>query len=111
MQEPFSGQRATSPQNELLRFIEIFSREGWLDKQIKIKYQDRKYWIFCSQERFLTYQINENWGLGPGVPGWPVYTVDKDYVYDESTMANLAPDGPDRRNWLNIIAGRSFELS
>lgn len=100
----------TSPQDKLLRFIELFSRDGWLNKPIKIKYQDRKYWIFCSQQRFFTYQINENWGLGPGVPGWPVYTVDKDNIYDESTIASLAPDGSDQPNWLNIIANRNFEL-
>ena len=106
----YSSQKGTGSREVLDRFIEIFAREGWLNRRIKIKYQDKLYWISCNKESFFAYQINENSGLGPGVPGWPVYIISKDYVYDESKIANLSRGELNGHNWLNIIDNRNFEV-
>ena len=94
----------------LRKFIEIFHGKGWLNKKFRIKYQNKRYWISCSEERFFAYEINDNCGLGPGVPGWPVCLVEKDYVYDESEIPALTPTKLNTDDWLNIIANQKFEL-
>ena len=94
----------------LLKFIEIFRGKGWLNKKLGIKYQNKRYWISCNEERFFAYEINDNCGLGPGVPGWPVCLVETDYVYDESEISALTSTKLDTDDWLNIIASQKFEL-
>jgi hypothetical protein len=74
--------REKSPWDVMHKFIEILNGKGWLNKKLTIKYQSKRYWISCNKGRFLAYQMNENRGLGPGVPGWPVCLIRKDYVYD-----------------------------
>ena len=99
-----------SPHDVLHKLIEIFASKGWLNKKLRIKYQNKRYWISRNAERFFAYQINENCGLGPGVPGWPVCTIRKDYVYDESGIPDLTSTKLNMQDWLNIIANQNFEL-
>ena len=99
-----------SPRDVLHKLIEIFASKGWLNKKLRIKYQNKRYWISCNEERFFAYQINENCGLGPGVPGWPVCIIRKDRVYDESGIPDLASITLSMHDWLNIIANQNFEL-
>ena len=99
-----------SPCDWLHKFIEIFDGKGWLNKELRIKYQSKRYWISCSEERFFAYQINENCRLGPGVPGWPVCIIRKDYVYDESEISDLTPTKLNAHDWLNIIVNQNLEL-
>ncbi len=99
-----------SPCDVLHKFIEIFDGKGWLNKELRIKYQSKRYWISCNEERFFAYQINENCGLGPGVPGWPVYLIRKDYVYDESEISALTSTRLSAHDWLNIIDNQNLEL-
>jgi hypothetical protein len=90
--------------------MEIFAGKGWLDKKLRIKYQNKRFWISCSEDGFLAYKINENCGLGPGVPGWPVCIIRKDYVYDESGIPDLTSTKLNIHDWLKIIANEDFEL-
>ncbi len=99
-----------NPCDVLHKFIEIFASKGWLNKKFKIKYRNRRYWISCNEDRFFAYQINEYCGLSPGVPGWPVCIIRKDYVYDESGMADLTSTVLNMHDWLNIITNYNFEL-
>jgi len=94
----------------LHKFIEIFDSKGWLNKKLRIKYQGKRYWISCNEERFFAYQINENCGLGPGVPGWPVCLIRKDYVYDESEISDLASTKLSAHDWLDIMDNQNLEL-
>lgn len=94
----------------LHKLIEVFASRGWLDKKIRIKYHNKKYLISCSEERYFAYQINENCGLGPGMPGWPVCIISEDYVYDESEIPDLTSVKLNMRDWLNIITNQDFEL-
>jgi hypothetical protein len=99
-----------SPCELLHKFIEIFNHKGWLDKELKIKCQNNIYKVSCNKERFFAYQINENCGLGSGMPGWPVCIIRQDYVYDESLIPNLTSTSLNKHDWLNIIAANIFEL-
>ncbi len=99
-----------SPRDVLHKLIEIFASKGRLNKKLRIKYQSKRYWISCNEERFFAYQINENCGLGPGVPGWPVCIIRKDYVYDESGIPDLTSTVLNMHDWLNIITNHNFEL-
>jgi len=94
----------------LHKFIEIFDSKGWLNKKLSIKYPNKRYRVSCNEERFFACQINENCGLGPGVPGWPVCLIRKDYVYDESETPDLASTKLNVHDCLNIIANKKFEL-
>jgi len=94
----------------LHKFIEIFDSKGWLNKKLSIKYPNKRYRVSCNEERFFAYQINECCGLGPGVPGWPVCLIRKDYVYDESETHDLTSTKLNLHDWLNIIANQNLEL-
>ena len=99
-----------SPRDVLPKLIQIFESKGWLNKKLRIKYQNKRYWISCNEERFFAYQINENCSLGPGVPGWPVCIIREDYVYDESGIPDSTPTSLNMHGWLNIIENQDFEL-
>ena len=103
-------QQEKNPREVLHKLIDIFASNGWLNKRFRIRYQNRRYWISCNEDSFFAYQINENCGLGPGVPGWPVCIIRKDYVYDESGIPDLTSTVLNMHDWLNIIANQNFEL-
>ncbi len=99
-----------SPRDVLLKLIEIFTSKGWLNKNLRIKYQNKSYKISCDEERFFAYQINENIGPGSGVPGWPVCIIKKDYIYDESGILDFTPVALSIHDWLNIMTTQNFEV-
>ena len=47
------------PRDVLHKLVEIFANKGWLNKKLRMKYQNKRYWLSCSEERFFAYQINE----------------------------------------------------
>ncbi len=99
-----------SPRDVLHKLIEIFTSKDWLNKNLRIKYQNKSYKISCDEERFFAYQINEACGSGPGVPGWPVCIIKKDYVYDESGILDFTSTALNIHDWLNIVATQNFEV-
>jgi hypothetical protein len=100
-----------SPRDVLQKLIEIITSKGWLNEDFKIKYQNKRYRISCNEEMFFAYQINEYCGLGPGVPGWPVCIVKKDYIYDESGIIDPTSTTLNIHDWLNIMATQTFEVA
>ena len=94
----------------LHNLVEVFASKDWLNKSLRIRYRNKRYRISCNEEMFLAYQINDNCGLGPGVPGWPVCMIGKDYVYDEPGIPHLASTWLNMHDWLNVIIDQNFEL-
>jgi len=84
-------QQEKNPGEVLDKLIDISASKGWLNKKFRIRCQDRRYWISCNEDSFFAYQINENCGLSPGVPGWTVCIIEKDYVYDGSGILDPHP--------------------
>ena len=99
-----------SPSDVLHKLIEIFTSKGWLNKNLRIKYQEKRYRISCSEEMFFAYQINENCGHSTGVPGWPVCIIEGDYTYDESGIPDLTFTALNIHDWLNIMATQNIEV-
>ena len=99
-----------SSRDVLQKLLKIFTNKGWLNKNLKIKYQNKRYRISCNEERFFAYQINENCGISPGVPGWPVCIIKKDYIYDESGILDFTSTVLTIHDWLNIMATEKFEV-
>lgn len=108
--EPSRHPREKSPTDVLQQLTGIFASKGWLTRELRIRYHDKRYRISCNEERFFAYRINENCGLPPGVPGWPVCIVSQDYIFDESGISDLTPTKLSIQDWLNIIANDDFEL-
>ena len=109
---PMNGNLSNAPDSgDVLRnFIEIFTGNGWLNKNIAIVYQNKRYRISCNEERFFAYQINENGGHGPGVPGWPVCIIKNDSIFDESGIPDFEPESLTVHDWLNLISAQNFEV-
>ena len=99
-----------SPGDVLRKLIEIFTSKGWINKNLRIKYQNKRYRISCNKERFFAYQINEYCGFSLGVPGWPVRIIKKDYIYDESGIIDFTPTALNIHDWLNIMTTQKFEM-
>jgi len=99
-----------SPAGVLQEFIEIFEGKGWLNKHLRIKYQDKTYRVHCNEQLFFAYRINEYSYLPPGAPGWFVCKVGQDYVFDESGPSYPASTEPSIQDWLTVIANEDFEL-
>lgn len=100
-----------NPCDVLQKLIEVFTCKGWLNNNLIIKYQDRRYRVSCNEERFFAYQINGNCGLSPGVPGWPVCIIKRDYIYDESGILDFTPTTLNIHDWLNIMTTQTFEMA
>ena len=92
------------------KFIEIFDSKGWLNQKLRTKYQNKRYWASCDKEKFFAYRINENCGLGPSVPSWPVCLIRKGYVYDKSEKPDFTSLKLNMHDWLYIVASNKFEL-
>ena len=94
----------------LYRFAEIFRCRDRLNKKITIRYSDKMYIISCNEEQFLAYRINEDCGLHPGIPGWPVCIVSRDHLFDESGISDPMSSKLSIHDWLNIITNDDLEL-
>lgn len=104
-------QGQNSPGALTQQFSALFASKDWLNKDLKISYQSKKYRLSCSQEMFLAYQVNDNWGISPGAPGWPVCIVTRDYVTDGSSGPDPSSTRLSTGDWLNILAQGGFELA
>ena len=108
---PYQHTPDMSPSDLLNQFIGAFAARGWLDQQVRISHRDRRYRLFCSREEFSAYRVNDNCGLPPGVPGWPVCMVSRDHILDDSAMSAPFPSGePGVHDWLQNVANDDLEL-
>jgi hypothetical protein len=84
----------------LREFIDCFTEKGWLNQVLRIRREERKYRIICNETGFFAYRINENHGISPGIPGWPVCLVTPEHVQDESASSKFSSSEPEVREWL-----------
>ena len=108
--EPSRDTQRSNYDDVMLQLTEIFGSKGWLGKDLRISHQDKRYRIACNEQRFLAYRINENCGLHPGVPGWPVCLVYQDYLFDESESSGPTSVKLSIQDWVRIIANEDFKL-
>jgi len=94
----------------LQKFVDIFVGKGCLNRTLRIKHRDKKYRIFCSESKFFAYQINDNYGVSWGFPGWPVCIVTSEQILDDSNMSAFASTEPNVDDWLRCLADDDFEL-
>lgn len=94
----------------LQRFVEIFMSKGRLNQTLRIKHRGRRYRIFCNESKFFAYQINDNYGVSWGFPGWPVCIVTTDQVIEDTEMCTFAPAEPSVQDWLRCFAEDDFEI-
>jgi len=89
-----------SPTLILQEFIECFTERGWLNQVLRIQRGERRYRIICNETGFFAYRINENHGISPGIPGWPVCLVTPERVLDDSLASKFNSSEPEVREWL-----------
>lgn len=105
---PYTGRG--DPASMSQQMVTLFAQRGWLNQDLRITYQDKRYRISCTPDLFYAYRINEDWGIGPGAPGWPVCIITKNYVFDESHVSEPPTARLTSQDWLNILSNSSFEL-
>ena len=98
------------PVDVLQNFVTVFAGRGLLEQTVRIRYRDRKYRVFCSDSEFFAYRINDNYGISPGFPGWPVCHVTHEGIIEDSEIAEFASGEPSVGDWLHCIAAEDFEL-
>jgi hypothetical protein len=98
------------PMDILRQFVSLFERKGWLNKDIRIKRRNKRYRISCSRTEFFAYRVNENCGLSPGIPGWPVCIVKHDKIINDYEMTAFTSSEPTADEWLRCITDDDFEL-
>ena len=84
--------------------------KGWLNQTIGIRRRERRYRISCSETGFIAYRINDQGGVSPGFPGWPVCFVTQEQIIDESDMTGITSTEPDVHEWLRFILNDDLEL-
>ncbi len=98
------------PEEALRQLVGVFETRGWLDRTLRIKRCDRSYSISCSRNEFMVYRINDNWGIPPGLPGWPVCIVDSGLIVEDSELSEFGSDEPGAGDWLHYMASDDFEV-
>lgn len=93
----------------LQQLFVVFADKGWLDRNVQVKYRDRRYRLSCSEKEFMAYRINDHWGVPPGIPGWLVCIVGPDQFAEHSHVPSLASDEPSAYDWLRCLASGDFE--
>jgi hypothetical protein len=104
------GPGENEPMEVLQRFVEVFISKGRLNQTLRIKRLGRRYRIFCSESKFFAYQINDNYGVSWGFPGWPVCIVTADQIIEDSEMSISTATELSVHDWLRCIADDDFEL-
>ncbi len=98
------------PPAVLEEFISVFVGKGWLNQTIRIRRQERRYRISCSETGFIAYRLNDHSGLSPGIPGWPVCFVTQEQIINDSDMTGFSSTEPSVYEWLRYIMDDDIEL-
>ncbi len=98
------------PADMLQKFFSVFENKGWLNQSVRIKYHDRRYRVWCSDEKFIAYRINDNCGMSQGIPGWLVCIIVQAQIIEDSQMSDFASDEPSANDWLRCITKGDYEL-
>ena len=67
--------------------------------------------LFCDEKKFFAYRMNDNWGVPPGAPGWPVCQVTCDRLFDDRKTCALPSGEPGPREWLRRLIADDFEVT
>jgi hypothetical protein len=106
---PASGKNPNPPLI-LQEFVDCFTSRGWLNQVLRIQRGGRKYRITCNETGFFAYRINENHGISPGIPGWPVCLVTPERIMDDSAISKFGSSEPDVREWLRCFMENDLDL-
>ncbi len=98
------------PADVLWQLVEAFSVRGWLNRILRIRFQDKKYRVLCTEKSFIAYRINENYGISPGMPGWAVCIVDHNQILEDARMPNPSIGEPTALDWLHSAANGELEI-
>jgi hypothetical protein len=96
------------PPERLQQFIDVFSGKGWLNRPVRIIHHNKKYRLLCSENQFIAFRINDNWGIPPGIPGWIVCIIDFEQIIQDSDFSPFDSDEPDSYDWLRILHENDF---
>lgn len=108
--KPTPGPAEKKAKATLQKFVGIFENKGWLNQTLRVRYQGRKYRIFCSQTGFVAYRINDYCGVSPGIPGWPVCFVTTDQILEEVDLSEFASTEPGAQEWFQSIRDEVLEF-
>ncbi|MBW1917142.1 MAG: hypothetical protein JRI57_03850 [Deltaproteobacteria bacterium] len=96
-----------SPPRLFRQIQDLFRRLGIFGQKLPLEFEGYKYLISCDERAFLVYRINEQCGVPPGIPGWPVCLVTAETVVDECSPSPLECEffntGLALADWLEII--------
>jgi hypothetical protein len=98
------------PTDVLQEFVGVFISKGWLNQTLRIRHRDGRYHISCSEKKFFAYRINDNCGISPGFPGWPVCIITHDHIIDDAAISVFASTEPSIQEWLRCFHDGDFEL-
>jgi hypothetical protein len=98
------------PADLMSRFVELFSRKGWLDRTYRIQYRNVVYRILCSRKTFLAYRVNEYYGISPGIAGWPVCILNRQQVFENAGLPGPFTDEPTAYDWLRCLTKSDFKF-
>jgi len=86
---------------------DLFRRLGIFGQKLSLEFEGCQYLISCDARAFLVYRVNEQCGVPPGIPGWPVCLVTPETVVDECGPSPLNCEyfntGLALPDWLEII--------
>jgi hypothetical protein len=99
-----------SPKDFFQQFIYVFERKGWLHANLRIRHKGRRYRILCSGTEFLAYRINDNCGITPGIPGWPVCMINHERIIEDAHMSAFESTEPCAYEWLVHLADGAVEI-
>lgn len=92
------------------QFIGVFEAKEWLGTNLRIRHRGRRYRIVCSEREFLAYRINEDCGIAPGIPGWPVCMVNESRILEDAHMTAFESAEPCAYEWLVHLADGAVEI-
>jgi hypothetical protein len=94
----------------LTQLVEACASRGWLNRNLRIRLKDARYRIFCSEAEFTAFRVNDNCGVSPGIPGWPVCIVSAERIIEDGRMKGFPLAEPGAREWLASLSTGSIEL-
>jgi len=109
-EDQFGCSTDTSPIDILGQFVEVFSSKGWLNRNLRIRRLDARYRIFCSEVEFMVFRINDNCGVSPGIPGWPVCVVNRERVMEDEHLSGFVSAEPSAHEWLTSLTRGNIEF-
>jgi hypothetical protein len=107
--ESFRARTDKKPSDILKKFVTIFAANGWLNTTIRIRHQDKRYRISCTEKEFVVYRINDYCFVSPGFPSWPVCLVTDELVISDSDMSEFTSSEPNVNDWFRFIRDGKLE--